>query len=95
MVGHVWGNVPVLPSPSGVSMQPCESVVNCPLPCESHRSVKMFKICASDFSTVSMCRRFHAYAYEVLTTVTEGVAHGVHKIVIRLSFGEIQQHKVS
>ena len=35
VVGHVWGNVPVLGSPSDVRRRPCESVVNHPLPCES------------------------------------------------------------
>ena len=41
-----------------------------------------------------MRRRFCAYAYGFLTTVTEGVVHGVHKVAIRLSFGVLQRHKV-
>ena len=44
----------------------------------------MFKISASKFGTVSIRRRFHAYAYEFLTTVTEGVVHVVCKVVTRL-----------
>ena len=47
------GNVPVIGSPCGVSIQPCESVANRPLPCESHGSFKLFKISASDFGTVT------------------------------------------
>ena len=39
--------------------------------------------------------RFHACAYEFLTTAPEGVVHGVHRVVMRLSFGVIQRHKVS
>ena len=58
-------------------------------------SFEMYEIFTSDFGTVGMCRRFHACAYEFLTTVTEGVVHGVHKVVIRSSFGVIRQHKVS
>ena len=50
-VTHVWGNVPVLGSPSDIRMQPCESVANCPLPC-----FKIFDVSASDFGTVSMHR---------------------------------------
>ena len=36
-----------------------------------------------------------ACADEFLATVTEGVVHGVYKVVTRLSFGIIWQHKVS
>ena len=43
----------------------------------------------SDFSTVSMCRRFCTCRYEFLTMVTEGVVHGVHKVVNQSSFGVI------
>ena len=39
--------------------------------------------------------KIYACAYEFLTVVTQGVVHGVHKIVIRSAFGVIQQHKVS
>ena len=34
-------------------------------------------------------------AYEFPTTVTEGVVHGIHKVVIWPSFGLIRQHKAS
>ena len=33
--------------------------------------------------------------YEFLTTVTKGVVHSVHKVMIWLSFGVIQRHEVS
>ena len=33
--------------------------------------------------------------YKFLTTITEGVVHGVYKVVIRSSFCIIQRHKVS
>ena len=55
----------------------------------------MFEISASEFGTMSMHRQFCACAYECLTTVTEGVVHGVHKIVVRSSFGVIRQYKES
>ena len=64
-----------------------ESVANRPLPCASYTSFENIQISTSDFGTVSMRRRFCAWSYEFLTTVTEGVVHGVHKVVIRSSFG--------
>ena len=54
-----------------------------------YRSFRLLKMSASDFSTVGMCRRFHACVYEFLTTVTEGVVHSVHKVVAQSSFGVI------
>ena len=60
-------------------MRPCESVANRPLPCASYQSFKIFEVSASEFSTVSMRRRFRTCAHEFLTTVTEGVVNGVHK----------------
>ena len=50
---------------------------------------------AFDFGTVSMCRRLCASVYVFLPMFTNGVVHGVHKVVIPLSFDEIQQYKVS
>ena len=44
----------------------------------------------SDFGTVTMRRQFHICAYEFLTMVTEGVFHGVHKVVIQSSSGVIR-----
>ena len=44
---------------------------------------------------MSMHRQFCACAHEFFTTAAEGVVHGVHKVVIRASFGEIRGHKVS
>ena len=66
-----------------------------PLPWALYGSFKIFKISASDFGTMTMHRGFCACVYEFLTTVTEGVVHGAHKVVIRLSFGVIRQHKGS
>ena len=57
-VTRVWWNVPVLGSPSGIRMRPCESVVNRPLPCTSCGSFKPFKISASDYGIMCMCRTF-------------------------------------
>ena len=61
-------------------------MANHPIPCEFYKS---FKLSASDFGTVSKRRQFRTCAYKFLTTVTEGVVHGVHKVVIWLSFGAI------
>ena len=36
--------------------------------------------------------RRHFCAYDFLTTVTKDVVHGVHKVVIRSSFGVIQRN---
>ena len=41
----------------------------------------MFKISASEFSTVSMHRQMQACADGFLVTVTDGVVHGVYKVV--------------
>ena len=95
MLDRVRGNIPVLGSPSEVCVQPCKSVVNSPLPCESYGSFKRFKISASDFDSVSMHRRFCTCAYDFLTTVTESVVHGVHNVVIRSSFSVTQLQNVS
>ena len=95
MVTSIWGNVPVLGSLSDVCRRPCETVVNCQLPWESYESFRLFKISTSDFGTVGIGRRFGVCAYKFLTTVTEGVLHGVCKVVIRSSFGVIWRHKVS
>ena len=54
----------------------------------------MFKIFASEFGIVSMCRRIEACT-EFLATVTEGVVCGVYKVATRSSFGVIERHKVS
>ena len=42
-----------------------------------------------------MWRRFCACVYEFLTTITEGLVHSVHKLVIRSSFGVIRRHNLS
>ena len=39
--------------------------------------LKLLKISASDFGTMSMRSRFHKCAYEFLTIVTKCVVHGV------------------
>ena len=75
--------------------RPCESVANRPLPCKFYGSFRLFKISASDFCTTDMRRQFHSCAYEFPTTVTTGVVHGVHKVVIQSSFGVIWRHKGS
>ena len=76
--------VSVLGSPSDVRKQPCKSVVNHPSPCASYQSFRIFEVSVSDFGTVSMRRRFRACTYEFLSMITEGVVHGVHKVVILL-----------
>ena len=65
--------------------------MNCSLPCASLGSFGKFEISASGFGTVDMHRRFCVSAFEFLTMVTEGVVHGVHKVVIWSSFSVIQQ----
>ena len=55
----------------------------------------MFKITASEFSTVGMRRRFRACAYEFLTMFPEDVVQGVHKVVIWSSFGVIWRHIIA
>ena len=72
-----------------------ESVVNHPLPCESYQSFKIFEFSTSDFGTVSMRRQLCTSACEFLSTVTEGVVHGVHKVAIQSFFGVIWQNKVN
>ena len=49
----------------------------------------MFKISASDSLSASMRRGIQVCADEFLATVTEGVVHGVNKVVTRSSFGAI------
>ena len=63
-------------------------VANRPLPCDFYISFKLFKISGSGFSTVSMHRRFRTY--EIPTTVTKGVIHCIHRIVIWSYYGEIR-----
>ena len=53
-------------------------------------SLKMFKISASEVGTMAMWKWVCAFAYKFLTMVTEGVVHGVHKVVIQSSFGVIR-----
>ena len=66
-----------------------------PKPYVSHRSFEMFKITTSEFGTVGMCRRMLTCTDEFLATVTEGVVHGVYKVVTGSSIGVARQHKVS
>ena len=49
----------------------------------------MFKIFTSEFGVMSM----HMLA--VLDMVTEGVVHGVYKVVTHSSFGVTQRHEAS
>ena len=42
-----------------------------------------------------MCRGMIAYADEFLARVSEGVVHGVYKVVAQSSFSIIRQQKVS
>ena len=74
----------VLPGKTSLSsdhslMSVCESVANCPNPCVSLGSFKMYEISASDFGTM----------------VTKGVVHGAYRVVIQSYFSVIQRHKVS
>ena len=85
-VTRIWRNVPVPESPPDVCMRPEESEAIPPLPCACYQSFKIFE---------RMRIRFCVCAYEYFSMVTEGVVHGVHKVVIRSSFGVIRRHKVS
>ena len=64
-------------------------------PCTSYWSFKLFEISASEFGTINIRRRFRTCSDEFLTTVTEGVVHGVNKVVIQSFFSEIPQHKAN
>ena len=86
---HYRCNIPVVESPPDIHLQTCESVANHPLPWASYGNFKMFKISTSEFGTMRMCRQFCACAYTFLSTVTKGVVHGIHKVVIQPSFGVI------
>ena len=55
----------------------------------------MFQIFASDLGTVGLSRPKQACAGKFLATVTEGVVHGVYKVVTRSSVGVIQRHTAS
>ena len=80
-------------------VKPClldhKSVANCPLPCTSYGSFKLFKISTSDFRTVGMHRQKRACTDEFLAMVTEGVVHSVYKVVTWWSFGVIWQEKAN
>ena len=61
-------------------------MAKCPLPCAFYGSFKIFKISASEFGTMGMCRRMPACADEFLARVNEGVVHGVNKGMTQSSF---------
>ena len=83
----IWKNTPVLRLSSEIRMRPCDTVAKHPLPCASYGSFKMFNTSASEFGTVSMYRQIRACTDEFLATVTEGVVHGVYKVMTQSSFG--------
>ena len=76
-----------------VRMRPYDTMVKCP--CVSYISFVRFKISASEFGTIGMRRRKQACTDQFLATVTEGVVHGVYKLVTKSSFSLIWRHKVS
>ena len=55
----------------------------------------MFKISTSEVCTLGMRKQIRAWIDEFLAMVTEGVAHGVYKVVTWSSFSVARQHKVS
>ena len=57
-----------------------------PNPYAAHRSFEMFKLSASDFGIMSMNRRKRTCTDKFLAAVSEGVVHGVYKVVTRSSF---------
>ena len=61
-------------------MPPCDTVVKRLLPCMFCECFKMSKLSTSEFGNMGMHRLMHAQD-EFLTMVTEGVVHGVHKVV--------------
>ena len=73
-------------------MRPCDAVAKRQLPCGSF---KMFKISASEFRTMGMCRQMQACTDEFLATVPEDVIHSVYKVVTQSSFGITLQLKAS
>ena len=76
-------------------MRPCEIVAKCPLPFAYYKSFKLFQISTSQFCTVGIHRRLWACTDEFLSRVTEGIVHGVHKVVTQSYFSVTHQHKVS
>ena len=64
---------------SDVCMQTCDTVAKCAIPCACNGNFKKFKVYTSEFGTMSMCRGIFRY-------VTEGVVHGVYKVVIQSCF---------
>ena len=70
-------------------MPPYITVAKCPLPCESHRSFKMFKISSSDF-VLRACTDNSKHARRMNFLLGKGVVHGLHEVVTRSSFGVIQ-----
>ena len=59
-------------------MRPCITVAKCPSPCIFCGIFEKLKISASEFHTMGMVRQMQD---EFLSTVTEGVVCGVHKVV--------------
>ena len=70
--------------------QACGTVVKCPIPCACYGNFNMFQISASEFGTMDMCRQMRAWADEFVVMVTEGMVHGVCKVVAQPSFSVIQ-----
>ena len=62
-------------------MPPCDTVAKHQLPCTFCGSFKIFKISASGYGTVSMCRQMQTCTDEFLAVV-----HGVNKVVTWSSF---------
>ena len=92
ITGSITQNAVVLQLPSKVCMRKCDIVAKRPTLCMSYRS---FKNSASEFGTLQMHRRMQLCTNEFLAEVTEGVVHGVHKVVTQSSFGVTQRHKAS
>ena len=55
----------------------------------------MFKISASEFGTAGMRRWMQTYADEFLGMATEGIVHGLHKVVTQSPFCVRRQRKAS
>ena len=77
---------------SEVCIRPCDTVTKVLLPRVTYGSFKRFKISSSGLLTMSMRRRMRACADEFLAMVTEGLVHGVRKVVTRSSFSVILPH---
>ena len=95
VVGELPMSFNCLQLPSEDCMRLCGTVVKRSLRSVFYGTFKMFKISASEFNTMGMNRWKLVCVDEFLTMVTEGVVHGVYKVMTLSSFGVTWLYKSS